>query len=99
MQARVLAVADSCDAMMAARPYRPALPPQRIDAIMAEGAGNQWDPLIIEHFQVCRHELYSICQRGIGESVVVAVERALRTGGTGEDFSSRKSVVSKVRGS
>jgi putative nucleotidyltransferase with HDIG domain len=99
LQARVLAVADACDAMMAARPYRPALPPERIDAIMTAGAGSQWDPHIIEHFQVCRHELYSICQRGIGESVAVAVERALRAGGSNGEFTSRWGGVERVRGS
>ena len=80
LQARVLAVADACDAMMAARPYRPSLPPARIDAVMAEGAGTQWDPQIIGPFLQCRHELYGICQRGLGDSVVVAVERVLDVG-------------------
>ncbi len=80
LQARVLAVADSCDAMMATRPYRPALPPDRIDAVMAEGAGAQWDPRLIEHFMACRHELYLIYQRGLGDSVVAAVERVLDSG-------------------
>jgi HD-GYP domain-containing protein (c-di-GMP phosphodiesterase class II) len=99
MQARVLAVADACDAMMAARPYRPALSPQRIDTIMTEGAGTQWDPQIIEHFQACRHELYSICQRGIGESVAVAVERALRSSGSNDEFTSRRGGGERLRGS
>jgi HD-GYP domain-containing protein (c-di-GMP phosphodiesterase class II) len=84
LQARILAVADSCDAMMAARPYRPGMPPDRIDAIMLEGAGSQWDPDIIAQFMTCRHELYSICQRGLGDSVFAAVERALHLGG-GDD--------------
>jgi HD-GYP domain-containing protein (c-di-GMP phosphodiesterase class II) len=80
LQARVLAVADSCDAMMATRPYRPALPPERIDAVMIEGAGSQWDPHLIEQFMACRHELYLIYQRGLGESVLAAVERVLDSG-------------------
>ncbi len=80
LQARVLAVADSCDAMMATRPYRPALPPERIDAVMVEGAGSQWDPQVIEEFMACRHELYLIYQRGLGDSVVAAVERVLDSG-------------------
>jgi HD-GYP domain-containing protein (c-di-GMP phosphodiesterase class II) len=88
--ARILAVADSCDAMRSARPYRPALPPDHIDVIMAEGAGSQWDPEIIASFMACRHDLYLICQRGLGDSVFVAVERALAMGITphsGEDAS------------
>jgi HD-GYP domain-containing protein (c-di-GMP phosphodiesterase class II) len=77
LMARVLAVADSCDAMMATRHYRPALAPERIDAIMAEGSGTQWDGEVIEHFLACRHELYSICQRGLGNSVALAVDDVL----------------------
>jgi HD-GYP domain-containing protein (c-di-GMP phosphodiesterase class II) len=74
LMARVLAVADACDAMMANRPYRPALVPQRIDAVMAAGAGTQWDGNVVAHFLDCRDELYSICQRGLGSSVILAVD-------------------------
>jgi HD-GYP domain-containing protein (c-di-GMP phosphodiesterase class II) len=88
LQARILAVADSCDAMMATRPYRPALPPERIDAVMSEGAGSQWDPHLIDQFMACRHELYLIYQRGLGDSVVAAVERVVDSGT--EDFHSLK---------
>lgn len=78
LMARILAVSDGCDAMMAARPYRTPLPPEQIDLIMKRGAGTQWDPQIIEHFLTCNQEVYSICQRGLGDSVFAAVERALR---------------------
>jgi hypothetical protein len=88
LQARILAVADSCDAMMAARSYRNALPTERIDAILRDGAGSQWDPHVVEHFLACRDELYPICQRGLGDSVFAAVERALTL--SGEDSSQRK---------
>jgi HD-GYP domain-containing protein (c-di-GMP phosphodiesterase class II) len=80
LQARILAVADSCDALMSERPYRPAVPPARIDEVMLQGAGTQWDPDVIAVFMTCRAELYSICQRGLGDSVLAAVERALRLG-------------------
>jgi HD-GYP domain-containing protein (c-di-GMP phosphodiesterase class II) len=72
--ARVLAVADSCDAMMADRPYRRGLPTGRIDSVMLAGASKQWDPVIVGHFMACRHELYAICQKGLGQSVYAAVE-------------------------
>jgi HD-GYP domain-containing protein (c-di-GMP phosphodiesterase class II) len=75
--ARILAVADSCDALMAARPHRTALEPARIDLVLAEGSGSQWDPTVIEHFMACRHDLYSICQRGLGNSVVNAVDHVI----------------------
>jgi HD-GYP domain-containing protein (c-di-GMP phosphodiesterase class II) len=79
LMARVLAVADSCDAMMSDRPYRRALPTARIDAILTEGAGTQWDSEVIRHFLACRRDIYPICERGLGESVCAAVEHALAT--------------------
>ena len=77
--ARLLAVADSCDAMMSERPYRQAMAPERIESILADGAGKQWDPSVIEAFFACKQEIFPICQRGLGDSVVRAVEDALRT--------------------
>jgi HD-GYP domain-containing protein (c-di-GMP phosphodiesterase class II) len=74
--ARTLAVADACDAMMSARRYRPALAPARIETIFREGSGTQWDPEIVRAFFACRHDLYSVYQRGLGQSVYMAVERA-----------------------
>jgi HD-GYP domain-containing protein (c-di-GMP phosphodiesterase class II) len=74
--ARILAVADSCDAMMSTRRYRPALPQDRIEEIFQENSGKQWDPKIVQCFFACRHELYAVCQRGLGQSVYMAVERA-----------------------
>jgi len=74
--ARILAVADACDAMMSTRRYRPALGSDRIEEIFREGSGSQWDPEIIGHFMTCRNELYAVSQRGLGKSVYMAVERA-----------------------
>jgi len=76
LTARILAVADSCDAMMSARRYRGAFVKPRIEAILAEGSGKQWDLRIVRYFFACRHELYAVCERGLGQSVYVAVERA-----------------------
>jgi HD-GYP domain-containing protein (c-di-GMP phosphodiesterase class II) len=93
LQARILAVADSCDAMMSARPYRLALPPDRIDGIMVAGSASQWDPRVIEAFLACRHELYPICERGLGDSVLAAVERALSIGRAVEPSSRLRSAA------
>jgi HD-GYP domain-containing protein (c-di-GMP phosphodiesterase class II) len=79
--ARILAVADSCDAMMSDRRYRRALPTARIDQIMTEGRATQWDPRIVATFMACRHEIYPIFQRGLGQSVYHAVVNAMNTGG------------------
>ena len=76
LPARILAVADSCDAMMSARRYRQAFAPAQIEAIFVEGTGTQWDPKIVQCFFACRDELYEVCQRGLGQSVYMAVERA-----------------------
>jgi HD-GYP domain-containing protein (c-di-GMP phosphodiesterase class II) len=78
LMARIIAVADGCDAMMSPRPYRPAMPQRLIDEVMRAGAGSQWDPDVVGHFLECRAELYTICERGIGESVCTAVERAVQ---------------------
>ena len=77
LMARVLAVADSCDAMMSARRYRGALSEAKIEEIFRQGAGTQWDPRIVRHFLECRHELFAVIQRGLGQSVYYAVERAV----------------------
>jgi putative nucleotidyltransferase with HDIG domain len=45
--ARIVAVADSIDAMSSDRPYRKGIPDEKLDQILKEGAGRQWDPSII----------------------------------------------------
>jgi HD-GYP domain-containing protein (c-di-GMP phosphodiesterase class II) len=77
--ARILAVADAYDAMTTARPYRHPLPIQKVEQILAEGAGTQWDKRVVEAFMRCRLKIHSIRQRGLGESLRVAIEGALRT--------------------
>jgi HD-GYP domain-containing protein (c-di-GMP phosphodiesterase class II) len=77
--ARVLAVADAFDAMSTARPYREAMPPHRVEEILAAGAGTQWDARVIEAFQRCRQKVHAIRQRGVGESLCVAIDSALRS--------------------
>src|SRR5262249_38087717 len=66
LTARILSVAESCDAMLSPRPYRPALASARVEAVLAEGAGRQWDPEVVEAFMVCRSDLYPICTRPAG---------------------------------
>ena len=77
--ARVLAVADAFDAMSTARPYREAMPPHRVEEILAAGAGTQWDARIVEAFGRCRQKVHAIRERGVGESLCVAVDSALRS--------------------
>lgn len=48
--ARILAVADSYDAMVSDRPYRKGMPQEKVERILREGSGTQWDPRVIDLF-------------------------------------------------
>jgi HD-GYP domain-containing protein (c-di-GMP phosphodiesterase class II) len=48
--ARLIAVADTYDAMTSDRPYRKGLPPERAAAELRRGRGVQWDPEIVDAF-------------------------------------------------
>jgi len=48
--ARILAVADSFDAMTSDRPYRAAMPPARAIAEVKRCAGSQFDPAVVRAF-------------------------------------------------
>ncbi len=80
--ARILAVADSYDAMSTSRPYRKGLAPDRVEQILIDGSGAQWDPRVIEAFQRIVPRLRSIRERGLGESLRQALDGALRDTGS-----------------
>ncbi|MBM4089210.1 MAG: HD-GYP domain-containing protein [Planctomycetes bacterium] len=46
--ARILAVADTYDALTSDRPYRQGMTQERAEAILREGAGTQWDPVVVD---------------------------------------------------
>jgi len=48
--ARVVAVADSFDAMTSDRPYRRGMPMRKATSILREGRGQQWDAAIVDAF-------------------------------------------------
>ncbi|MBW2490545.1 MAG: HD domain-containing protein, partial [Deltaproteobacteria bacterium] len=50
IEARILAVADVFDAINSDRPYRKGLPVERVIDIMAEEAGRQFDPNVVDAF-------------------------------------------------
>ena len=60
--ARIIAVADSFDAMTSARAYRSAMSREQAVTILIEGAEVQWDPAVIaamlEHLGIERGELF-----------------------------------------
>ena len=86
--ARILAVADSFDAMSTSRPYRTAMPLERVDQILREGGGTQWDPLVIDAYSRCCDRLKAVRERGIGESLRNALDGALRHGHRTNEFAS-----------
>jgi HD-GYP domain-containing protein (c-di-GMP phosphodiesterase class II) len=94
MLARILAVADSFDAMNTSRPYRLAMPAERVDQILREGASTQWDPVVIEAYTRCRDRLIAIRQHGLGESLRNALDGAMRNGmGQGHLASQEFSII------
>ena len=58
--ARIVAVADSFDAMGSDRPYRQGMPGEKIDAILRAGAGRQWDPEVIDAYFRARADIDAI---------------------------------------
>jgi len=50
LEARILAVADAYEAMIADRPYRTGLPPEDACAELARCAGTQFDPAVVDAF-------------------------------------------------
>jgi putative two-component system response regulator len=50
LRARIMAVADAYDAMTSDRPYRTGFSPERARSILREGAGTQWDPVLVPSF-------------------------------------------------
>lgn len=54
--ARILAVADTYDALTSNRPYRSAMSHVRAIEILTSGAGTQWDPRVVNAFVACVSE-------------------------------------------
>lgn len=62
LSARIIAVADTFDAMTTARPYRPSRSPQDALAEIRRSARRQFDPTVVDAFQAC-YEGWSIQHR------------------------------------
>ena len=63
LMARIVAVADSFDAMGSDRPYRNGMPEDRLDQVLRDGAGKQWDPSVVDAFFRARDEIRNIFRR------------------------------------
>jgi putative nucleotidyltransferase with HDIG domain len=80
LEARILAVADSFDAMSSDRPYRKRMSPRQIDEVFRKGRGTQWDPKVVDALFACRCDVEKIRQKGLGESLIGAVNVTLGRG-------------------
>ena len=94
--ARILAVADSYDAMSTSRPYRVALPCERVEQILIEGANTQWEKAVVDAFLRCKERIHAIRQRGVGESLCGALDDALSKGAGRHALSSIVSIIAPM---
>jgi HD-GYP domain-containing protein (c-di-GMP phosphodiesterase class II) len=60
--ARILAVADSYDAMTSNRPYRQGMPLEKVHRIFEQGRGTQWDPRVIDAYFRAQHHVARLCR-------------------------------------
>ncbi|MBN8597142.1 MAG: HD-GYP domain-containing protein [Planctomycetes bacterium] len=51
LQARIIGIADTFDAMSSSRSYRPAMPREKVLAEIERCAGSQFDPSVVEAFK------------------------------------------------
>jgi len=63
LTARIVAVADAFDAMSSDRPYRKGMPNEKIETILRDGSGKQWDPDVVDAFFRARDEIRQISRR------------------------------------
>jgi HD-GYP domain-containing protein (c-di-GMP phosphodiesterase class II) len=77
LMARILGVADAFDAMHSPRPHRPALPTLRVDQILTDGAGRQWDPRLIEQIMIARPHFHSLCRSSAPSEATPAVQQVV----------------------
>ncbi len=77
LPARILAVADTYDAMSSNRPYRRRLSPEQIEMNFRAGSDRQWDAHVIDALFACLTDVEHIRTRGLGESLALAVNDAM----------------------
>lgn len=76
LMARIIAVADSYDAMSSDRPYRPGMPLEKLEEIFRRGANVQWDGRVIDAYFACREDIRRLCKEYTGDEARALVDRA-----------------------
>lgn len=82
LSARIMAVADVFDALIAERVYKKGFPYEKAMAIITEGAGKHFDPVVVEAFTHISKSLYDARTR-VSPEVGKSAENA--TGNTKEN--------------
>ncbi|HEX4132014.1 MAG TPA: HD-GYP domain-containing protein [Pirellulales bacterium] len=72
--ARIAAVADAYDAMASDRPYRAGMPDEKLDEVIRQGAGRQWDPRVVEAFFQARDDIRELSHRNINTDELAALQ-------------------------
>jgi putative two-component system response regulator len=60
LQGRIMAIADVYDALISTRPYKAPILPDRARAIMEEGRGRHFDPILVDVFSKVENHFASI---------------------------------------
>ena len=68
---RLMAVADSYDAMTSARPYRPGLPREEAARRVRADRGTQFDPAAVDLFDAIEAEFHQILDRALAATAAV----------------------------
>jgi putative two-component system response regulator len=63
LSARLMAVADVYDALISRRVYKPPFPREQAVAIIREGRGRHFDPLMVDAFVTIEAEFHAIAAR------------------------------------
>jgi HD-GYP domain-containing protein (c-di-GMP phosphodiesterase class II) len=75
--ARILGVADAFDAMHSPRPHRPALSNVRVDQVLTDGAGRQWDPRVIDELMIGRPHFHALCRSSTPSGATPVIQQVV----------------------
>ncbi|MCL2807888.1 MAG: response regulator [Coriobacteriia bacterium] len=63
LQGRIMAIVDVYDALVSERPYKPPFSEERAIALIMQGGGSQFDPIISDVFYEVREQFMEVTQR------------------------------------
>jgi len=66
---RLMAIADTYDALTSMRPYKDAIPPEDAARIIHEGSGSNFDPVLVYAFEQVADQFASIARRPSNQSI------------------------------